>query len=116
MAPVPLEPAYGSLHALRRPWRRRAWALLVTFALLFAGLVHVAHSHDAASAYPGHKFCAACAVLERSGGAPPPHVATLAAPPPLANTEAGCTTAVPCVAHAVRSPCCPRAPPPALHP
>lgn len=116
MARFPTESDLGSMHALRRSRRRGAWALLVTFALLFAGLLHVAHAHEGSAPSSPHKFCVACAVLDRSGGAaPPPHVAAAIAPPPLQIATAGGPAPLVRIAAALRTPCCPRAPPASLH-
>jgi hypothetical protein len=56
-----------------RSARRRAWALLLTLALVVASFMHVAHTHDA-DAKATYKLCSFCTTLDR-GGAPPPAVA-----------------------------------------
>jgi hypothetical protein len=116
MAPSPPRHRQSFLHALRQPGRRRAWALLLASVLLFASLVHVSHAHEGSVSPSPHKFCVACAVLDRSGGgAPPPHVASLEAPRPTADRPPNPDAEAARVAVPLRSPCCPRAPPPSLH-
>lgn len=56
-----------------RSARRRAWALLLTLALVVASFMHVAHTHDA-DAKATYKFCSFCTTLDR-GSAPPPAIA-----------------------------------------
>lgn len=92
-----------------RPARRRAWALLLSFALALAAFMHVAHTHEA-DAPATYKFCSFCTTLDRGSAPPPvvamavPHVTAAPAPRPR-SVELAATSPV-------RTPYSPRAPPP----